>query len=61
MPVTMLEIMRLQVLHFALVGVLSAPLLHAQNVETRIVGEVRDPSGAVIPNAVISATDAKTG
>src|SRR5215469_10468667 len=61
MPVTLLEIMRLQVLHFALVGVLSAPLLHAQNVETRIVGEVTDPSGAVIPNAVINATDAKTG
>jgi hypothetical protein len=53
--------MRLQVLHFVLVGVLSAPLLHPQNVETRIVGEVTDPSGAVIPNAVISATDAKTG
>src|SRR5215469_14190500 len=61
MPVTLLEIMRLQVLHFVLVGVLSAPLLHPQNVETRIVGEVTDPSGAVIPNAVISATDAKTG
>src|SRR5215470_3976242 len=61
MPVTLLEIMRLQVLHFALVGVLSAPLLHAQNVETRIVGGVTDPSGAVIPNAVINATDAKTG
>src|SRR5215469_910346 len=61
MPVTLLEIMRLQVLHFALVGVLLAPFLHAQNVETRIVGGVTDPSGAVIPNAVISATDAKTG
>jgi hypothetical protein len=53
--------MRLQLLHFALAGVLSTPLLQAQNVETRIVGQVTDPTGAVIPSAVISATDAKTG
>ena len=44
----------------ATAAVLSAPML-AQNTNGSISGSVKDPSGAVIPNAVITITNEDTG
>src|SRR5579871_1288591 len=53
--------MKSQLVRFTLLGVMALPLLYAQNDKTRIAGDITDPSGAVIPNAMVSATDTKTG
>src|SRR5437868_3265054 len=43
------------------VCVLMTPVVHSQTATGRIVGTITDPSGAVIPNAAITAVDEKTG
>src|SRR5215467_8888005 len=42
-------------------GITMAPMAHSQTASGRIVGNVTDSTGAVIPNANISVIDEKTG
>src|SRR4051812_4378682 len=43
------------------VCVLMTPMIYGQTATGRIVGTVADSSGAVIPNAAITAIDERTG
>jgi hypothetical protein len=52
--------MKTLVVSFVLLGAGLSPMLYAQSDVARIVGTVADPTGAVVPNAVITVVNEKT-
>jgi hypothetical protein len=44
----------------AAIPLLSAPMLHAQDTTAKIIGQVADVSGALIPNATVTVTNVAT-
>src|SRR5919198_1537041 len=53
--------MKTRILHILLLGTIGISSIYGQTANGRIVGTVTDPTGAVIPNAAITARDHKTG
>ena len=53
--------MNSQIMRFTLAGVFALPLLYAQSDQARIVGTITDGTGAVVPGAMISVKNEKTG
>jgi len=45
----------------AAIPLLAAPMLHAQDTTAKILGQVSDASGALIPNASVTVTNVATG
>ena len=45
----------------AAIPLLAAPMLHAQDTTAKVLGQVSDASGALIPNASVTVTNVATG
>src|SRR5215831_29428 len=61
MKIPILCFRKIRILCFTLAGAVLPPMVHAQSDTARIAGTVTDPSSAVVPRAVVTVKNEKTG